>query len=148
MRLPKWLSLPSQERWLVVQALLLVLGTRVGLKVAPLRSMPQLVAGMDRLLSWGRNSNPPSRERIAWAVRAVTRHTLGDATCLIQALVAQQLLQRSGYPARLCIGVARGHLGRLIAHAWVESDGTVVIGGPNPMVEQYKQFERLTEALS
>jgi hypothetical protein len=40
----------------------------------------------------------------------------------------QILLQQQGYPASLQIGVAKGRDGQLEAHAWVESQGQVVIG--------------------
>jgi hypothetical protein len=39
------------------------------------------------------------------------------------------LLARRGYPALLHIGVAKGKEGQFQAHAWVESEGKVVIGG-------------------
>jgi hypothetical protein len=50
------------------------------------------------------------------------------ATCLSQALAAQTLFLRQGYPAELHIGVAKNETGQLEAHAWVESEGQVVIG--------------------
>jgi hypothetical protein len=51
------------------------------------------------------------------------------ATCLTQAIAALILLNLKNYPATLRIGVARNNEGRFEAHAWVESDGNVVIGG-------------------
>ena len=51
------------------------------------------------------------------------------ATCLTQALTMQVLLERAGYDARLRIGVARGDEGQFQAHAWVESQDGIVIGG-------------------
>ena len=53
----------------------------------------------------------------------------GAKTRLNQALVTQMLLARRGYPALLHIGVAKGKEGQFQAHAWVESEGKVVIGG-------------------
>ena len=47
----------------------------------------------------------------------------------MQALAAQVLLARQGYPACLCIGVARDENARLRAHAWVASQSSMVIGG-------------------
>jgi hypothetical protein len=68
-------------------------------------------------------------ELLIWAVTAASRYVPG-ATCLAQALAAQVLLGRTGYPARLRIGVAKGEERKFEAHAWVESQGRVVIGGP------------------
>ena len=53
----------------------------------------------------------------------------GTGTCLVQALALQVLLEREGFPASLCIGVARGQRGQLEGHAWVESQGRILIGG-------------------
>lgn len=68
------------------------------------------------------------RRRVAWAVRAAGRWVLGDRPCLAQALVTERLLRRGGVPAHLRIGVAKAPDGRLLAHAWVESEGYVVVG--------------------
>lgn len=65
---------------------------------------------------------------VAWAVHRVSRAVPG-ATCLTQALAAQLLLSRRGYPSRLRIGVAHAPGDGLRAHAWLESDGLVVLGG-------------------
>jgi hypothetical protein len=67
-------------------------------------------------------------ERIAWAV-SVTRRYVPAATCLTQALVTKFLLDRYGHHAIMRIGVRRSDSGLFQAHAWVESNGKVVIGG-------------------
>jgi hypothetical protein len=64
-----------------------------------------------------------------WAVETAARHMPLANTCLTQALAAQVLLARRGYPALLRIGVVKGDKDNLQAHAWVESEGEVVIGG-------------------
>ncbi len=55
------------------------------------------------------------------------------ATCLTQALTAQTVLSRRGHDSRLRIGVAKDTQGNLEAHAWVECDGTVVVGESEDM---------------
>jgi hypothetical protein len=50
-------------------------------------------------------------------------------TCLIQALAAQTLLHRWGHSTSLRIGIAKGATGQLEAHAWVETQGKIVLGG-------------------
>lgn len=67
-------------------------------------------------------------ERIARAVTGASRAVPG-AACLTQALAAQVLLERRGLPARVRVGVTRADGGQLLAHAWVESDGRIVLGG-------------------
>ena len=56
------------------------------------------------------------------------RRVVPAATCLPQALAAEALLTRGGLPADLRIGVMKEASGKLLAHAWVESDGRVVVG--------------------
>jgi hypothetical protein len=73
-----------------------------------------------------------SAEKVAWAVELVSRYV--PATCLSRALAAQVLLARRGYPVLLHFGaVKEGE--RFLAHAWLESEGQVVIGGH--IVEPY-----------
>lgn len=85
-------------------------------------------------------------EKAAWAVMTSSRY-VPAATCLTQAFATQVLLSRRGLPARLRIGVVKGKDGRLQAHAWVESNGVVVIGGSGPDVERYKPLLALDEAV-
>jgi hypothetical protein len=68
-------------------------------------------------------------ERIVWAVGAAGR-LVPRTTCLARALAAQALLARRGHASELRLGVAGG-AGRVFeAHAWLERDGRVLIGGP------------------
>ena len=68
----------------------------------------------------------PDTAKIAWAVAAVNRILRGD--CLPIALATELMLRRYGYPAELKIGAGRDREAGFIAHAWVESEGRVVIG--------------------
>jgi hypothetical protein len=74
-----------------------------------------------------RRADDSKRDRIAWAVRTAS-HRL-QTSCLVEALVAHAMLQCRGYPAALRVAVRRRELGSLVAHAWVECDGVVVVGG-------------------
>ena len=145
----KFLSLPAMERRLLLQSLLLVSLIRLSLWLLPFRMVWRLAQGAENsgalaeLLPQGGlrepQSNdvpvPPGQERsrevsrIAWAVTAASQY-IPAASCLTQALATQVLLRRHGYPAELRIGVTRAPSGTLQAHAWVESQGVVVIGGP------------------
>jgi hypothetical protein len=68
-------------------------------------------------------------QELAWAVNTISRYLARDLTCLPQALVVHQMLSQRGYSAKLLIGVAKGEHDNLVAHAWVETEGKVVIGG-------------------
>jgi hypothetical protein len=68
----------------------------------------------------------PDTAKIAWAVAAANRILHGD--CLPLALAVELMLRHYGYPAEFKIGAGRDPGGAFIAHAWVESEGQVVIG--------------------
>ena len=124
-RLAKLARLPASERWLLARACVLVAVVRVCLWLLPFRSVQRLT---DRLMRGACSRSLTSTERVAWAVRTSSRH-IPRASCLTQAMAAQVMLARRGIPSQLRIGVAKSEAGRLEAHAWVESDGNVVIGG-------------------
>ncbi len=125
-QLGKFLSLSAVERRLLVSALSYLVVTRVALWLVPFgelfkRSSAVAVARDQN------NSLPP--ERIAWAIRVASRYLPGTGNCLVQALATQAMLARRGHPARIRIGVAKDEGGQLKAHAWVECEGKIVIGG-------------------
>jgi hypothetical protein len=53
-------------------------------------------------------------------------------------MTLRALLAREGIYSDLAIGVARGDKSGIAAHAWLEIDGTVIIGG-----EECDRFTRL-----
>ena len=148
--LRKWLRLPASERRLTVQMALLLGMIHFGLKLFSLRRMR-------KILDWGLRAWPTSQgmddhvlDRASWAVSAIGRRLpgLSNGPCLAQALAVQLLYQRQGLPAELYIGVARGTGSRLEAHAWVESAGHIVIGGPREELEQYTRLPALDGKLT
>ena len=100
--LRKFFRLPRSERWLLVKTALLLGAIRIGLRLFPFQILKQLLDSASK----SHAANQFSADRIAWAVTAASRYVLGDKPCLTQALAAQLLLKRRGYPASLRIGVA------------------------------------------
>ena len=98
---------------------------RVSLWVLPFRVVRSQVARLAQPARVGGASRQPL-ERVVWAVRIAARF-VPRATCLTQSLAARILLARHGHPSQLRLGVARDD-GCFDAHAWVESNGRVVIG--------------------
>ena len=121
------LRMPWRERWVVLQVLWLLVAIRVGLLVLP---FPQLWQILERLGGHGArrsDEDPKSVERLLRIVTIVSEHLRGSK-CLDRALAAKVLLSRRGRPVDLRIGVVLGEDRELTAHAWLEADGTVVIG--------------------
>jgi hypothetical protein len=104
------------ERRLIVEALLVVPIARI----APLRVLFTVLARIRR------TPDALSSDRIAWAANAVDTR-LPRSTCLTRAMAASLLLTLHGHPTTLRLGVARED-GELAAHAWLESNGRIVIG--------------------
>ena len=77
------------------------------------------------------SASPAIESRTIWAVTTAARHFPAACTCLPQALAAQVMLGRRNLPAEVKIGVAKGELGKLEAHAWLECAGRIVLGGPD-----------------
>ena len=117
--------LAGADRRLLARAGVLQLAVVGGLRVL---SFERLQRGLAWLARDSNGPPAPPLERMVWAVEATAR-VLPGTTCLSQALTAQVLLQRAGYPARLRIGVSRGGQDGLEAHAWLESADRLVIGG-------------------
>jgi Transglutaminase-like superfamily len=127
-RLGKLLHLSGEDCRLLLAASLLQAGIGLGLMVLPYRKVRSLA---DRLAGMGSRRlsvRPASVDRIALAVTRSARSVPG-ATCLTQALAARVLLERRGHPARVRVGITRTENADLLAHAWVESGGRVVLGG-------------------
>lgn len=127
-RLRRFVWLASAERLLLLWAIVLLGAIWLGLRWLPWRTLHRLLARISRGPTAGTSPNV-SPERIAWAVTVASQVVPGSRTCLIRALAVQTLLARAGCPARCHIGVAKDEAGRLEAHAWVESQGSIVIGG-------------------
>jgi hypothetical protein len=134
-RLKTFLHLRRGERLLVLTALVYAAGARL---VVSWLSFPALC----RLLEGQRLRRDPAHapERVAWAVAATDR-LLPRSTCLTQAIAAHWLLRRGGSPAVLWLGVLGGAGEGFRAHAWVESEGRILIGGGT--VEGFTRLARI-----
>jgi Transglutaminase-like superfamily len=124
----KFLRLPGSEQKILVKAVALLWAVRIGLWFLPFQRLRDLLSRKNKRSSSTVAANTECVETIAGSVRAMSRYAPA-ATCLVQALVTATLLEESGLPACLRIGVARSTGVRIEAHAWVESNGKVVIGG-------------------
>jgi hypothetical protein len=130
--LDRFLSLhPAQQRR-YIHALLVVIAIRLGLWTIRFQTVRHIV---ENVSATRRQIPHPSEDidamisNISRTVR-LTARIVPEATCLTRALAAQVLLAYEGLFSTLRIGVARGEKGEgFKAHAWLECDGRIVIGG-------------------
>ena len=130
-----FLSATPSERRLAFRALATVIWVRARLTVSSFPTVDRLTNERPVRASVG----PNSAARIGSAVAAVSAYVPG-ASCLTQALATRVLLAEGGHPSNLRLGMARID-GRIQAHAWLESDGTIVVGGAGHT--QFAPFEPL-----
>ena len=121
--LHKFLRLPAADRSLLVRSVVLVGAARLALWALPFNVVRRLLSRPARRSS----ASYATTERIGWAI-SVAKRFIPKGNCLPQALAAESLLTRSGYPVELRIGVAKKDDGQFEAHAWVESGGRLVVG--------------------
>jgi hypothetical protein len=115
---------------LLLDAWVTLWAVRLGLWVLPWRIVSRAPAVRDR-------PSDLSLETSSAAVRLVSRY-VPFATCLAQALALRRLLARHGRVCVLNLGVRNPPGGRLQAHAWVEAEGRIILGGAGSV-----QYERM-----
>lgn len=120
--LRKFIRLPSRDRAVLARTILTLGAAKLAIWTLPFPTSR-------RLLVRQRKSGPPTltREQVRWAM-AHAQRIIPGATCLPQALAAESLLARGGIDAEMQIGVMKTPAGQLTAHAWVESNGRIVVG--------------------
>jgi hypothetical protein len=120
-------SLKASEAAMLAQALAWVVGMRIAMWTVPSARLLRFVQRrVDRVAAAPAVGRWPASE-IAWSVRAVGRR-VPKASCLVQALAVQLLLARNGYGSELRVGVKTDD-GEFAAHAWVEHQGRIIVGG-------------------
>lgn len=135
-QLQPFLRLPRPEQLLLLKVLLLVVAIRVALSTLRFQTVQRMVERAARLSACEPSSYRLTPERLAWLVR-VSAAQVPAASCLTQAMAAQVLLRRYGYACELRIGVACGIAGKLDAHAWIEYEGHILLGGPAAHIARF-----------
>jgi hypothetical protein len=136
----KLLRLSLPDCYLLAKSLVLVIAVRLGLWMLPFRSVQTLLATLIYVTSKSSMQTPYAPiDRLRWAVTLTSRY-VPRATCLTQALVAKVLLSQCGYSAHVRVGVARDASEQLQAHAWVESEGRIAIGGSQGYLKRYTRL--------
>ena len=109
-----------------MQAVFWVACMRLSLWLLPFRVMQRVCTRLGRTQE-SRGGDTGTQE-IVWAVRLAGRY-VPRASCLVLALATQVLLGRHGHAGQVHIGVALDAPNGFRAHAWVECQGQVLIGG-------------------
>ena len=126
--LTEFVRLSREKRVLLLKAVCVVGSVRLGLSVLPFRTVRRVVDRLAQSSVAAPSGETDLVENVVWAVEVASRR-IPEASCLTQALASQIFLRRRGYPAMLRIGVAPDESGDVGAHAWIELEGRIIIGG-------------------
>lgn len=124
----KFVRLRNDEKVLLLKATALLCGVRALFWIFPYRMVKPLYGWACRPRLHRCNSSPST---LAWAVAVAGTLVPGGAHCLSQATSLQILLARRGIESHVRFGVRRPGGAPLMAHAWLEYRGEVLIGGEN-----------------
>jgi hypothetical protein len=142
-RLRSYLKLSGAEKWLLIRSILWLWLFWLGLRVLSFQKLYRLVERFSKPGSSGRG-HPPAPGLISKSVEKSGRYILGQDSCFPQALTGFLLLKRAGYAPRLYIGVKKNE-STLDAHAWIEMDGEILIGGPLSVIERYSALPEIDQ---
>ena len=163
--LRKLRALPWEERWLLVQASLLLPLTALGVSTIGVGRWQRVLARhtpfkstsiSDSHFATARSNSIPDdageepsvlqkARVIAKTVRVAAQHGIYRANCLEQSLVLWWLLARKGIESELRFGARKEDV-RLEAHAWVECCG-VPLNEASDVHQQFRPFEAVAAAV-
>jgi hypothetical protein len=131
-RLAKFFKLSAIDKFLILHCLFVVALVRIALSLLSYRVLRRFL----RQKVPPTSSNNGKVDRIVSAVGRASR-LVPRASCLTQALAAQFILARAGFPSQIRVGVAIHDQGKFVAHAWLIRDGRVVMGGTAEEIQRY-----------
>lgn len=122
----KWKELTNEEKILFFKASVSLLLIKSGLLLLP---FPTFRKGYDWLAKTDEKKDIPERhiDAAVWAVKSAADHLPVELLCLPRALATKYLLRK--VPSlTLEIGVEINAAKAFEAHAWIEKNGSIIIG--------------------
>lgn len=140
-KLRKFMALPWYEMSLYLETVCCLIGVKIGLCLLPFERMRRWAARFDHVA--GESAEMEEMRAIIEAIDRVGQFLAPlQVNCLPQALVGQRLLGYRGFNVKLKIGVLKNFGDQLVAHAWLEYQGRVVLGDLNNL-EQFAPLSSL-----
>ena len=130
----KWRRRSRTERWLLLEAFILLGVARLLVLTIPFRRLAGSLG--QHMHESGPEIDPTALHNarlIGQAVRSAANYTPWQSVCLPQAVAGQWMLKRRRIAATLYLGVAKDltKTEQLAAHAWLRCGDTILTGGPN-----------------
>lgn len=136
-RLRQFAALPRTEKAVFIRALAMLPLIDIELRLRGWRRCHARLAGSARRSGTAAAGLAP--QRVAWLVARAARYMPWPATCLRRSLVLWALLERSGTPTALRLGVRRQETSFEI-HAWVELEG-VPLNESRDIADRFAVFD-------
>ncbi len=122
--LRRFLALPWARQRALASAYAQMLRAVIDARLFPAKTTIRLMAP-DQADASG--ADPQDVDFVVWAVRRAARR-VPKGNCLPQALVARRMLAKRGLGCQTFVGALLEPDGSLLAHAWLERDGEVILG--------------------
>jgi hypothetical protein len=113
---------------LLIEAFIFLGRARILKKVPFSKVAPSLGKHMEETSFSDDVSNRKILNQISDAVNMMSKYTLWESQCLVQAIAAMKMLERRHIESTLYLGTARDPSGKLIAHAWLRSGPFCITG--------------------
>ncbi|MBD0379749.1 lasso peptide biosynthesis B2 protein [Paenibacillus sedimenti] len=117
---------------LLFEALFYLAWARILKSVPFAKVAPSLGNRREETPHTGNQPNETLIKDISKAVRMMSRNTIWESKCLVQAIAGMKMLERRKIESTLYLGTARDTNGKMIAHAWLRS-GSIYISGAETM---------------
>ena len=128
LKLRKAFHLSASDWLLILQASSWFAVVEFGLRVVKVKSLLAVLQSDKRDEREYGERVPANAERVAYCVALASRLHPLRPTCLKKALVLNTMVARGAVKVRVIIGAAKSE-GKLDAHAWLEHEGRIILGG-------------------
>jgi hypothetical protein len=126
-KINRFLILSFEEKRLVVETSILLSVVTAGLYLLPFKSFMKQIGRLEKKRKGVIKLRKFDSDKILWAVRRVSRY-IPHARCLSQAITVKIMLINHIDPVQLRIGLKKSHDDGILAHAWLEQQGNIIIG--------------------
>ncbi|KAB8133658.1 lasso peptide biosynthesis B2 protein [Gracilibacillus oryzae] len=123
----RFLSLPFNRKLLYTEAYLNLARARI-LKSMPFHKVAKGLGVQAIETAADSNTNPTAIKDVATAIRIMSKHTIWESACLVQAIAAMKMLERRGIESTIYLGTAKDEKQNMVAHAWLRSGPYYVTG--------------------
>ena len=126
-QLRSFFRLSTTDKRLLITSAALLGAIRLGLWLIPFHLLRRFLSKFNREPRTASHIDDAVLSKIVWAMSVLGSRLPGS--CLTQALATQLMFGRRGRATTLRIGVALTEEGEFRAHAWLETEGKIIIGG-------------------